>query len=79
MPLYDSTGRLFLHSEDPTPADPEGDSRMFRNYLEYGIWTINNARALDGLPPVPWGEVPWLPAGLEPATAPRHRRHTRPY
>jgi hypothetical protein len=26
------------------------------------VLTINDARAADGLAPVPWGERPWLPS-----------------
>ena len=80
VPLYDSTGRLFLHSEDPTPADPEGDSRMFRNYLEYGIWTINDCAGTRRLAAGAMGRSPVAPRGFGASHGgARHRRHTRPY
>ena len=37
--------------------------------LKYGVVTINEIRAERGLPPVPWGDVPWLPL---PVGAHRH-------
>jgi hypothetical protein len=33
--------------------------------------TINEVRQDRGLPPVPWGETPWLPARWAPADVPR--------
>ena len=29
--------------------------------LKYGVVTINEVRAAQGLAPVPWGDAPWLP------------------
>lgn len=56
IPIYDPTRRLFLASEDPTPADPEQTWETLRINMEFGIVTINEARDAQGLPPVSWGD-----------------------
>ncbi len=61
LPLYDPTGRLFLASADPTPIDSEADVRRLALHLQYGVRTINDVRQAEGLPPVAWGDRPWLP------------------
>jgi phage portal protein BeeE len=61
MPIYDPTRRLFLASEDPSPVDPEMRWQMMQINMRYGVLTINEARDGQGLPPVPWGDKPWLP------------------
>ena len=61
VPLYDPTGRLFLASEDPVPVNREHDLKQQQLDLKYGVVTINEVRSEPGLPPVPWGDVPWLP------------------
>jgi HK97 family phage portal protein len=71
LPLYDPTGRLFLASEDPVPVNQELGFREREIDMKYGIVTINEVRGQRGLPPVPWGDVPWVPANLWPTTAPR--------
>jgi HK97 family phage portal protein len=71
VPLYDPTGRLFLASEDPVPVNQELGFREREIDMKYGIVTINEVRGQRGLPPVPWGDVPWVPANLWPTTAPR--------
>ncbi|HKI31907.1 MAG TPA: phage portal protein [Gemmataceae bacterium] len=71
LPLYDPTGRLFLASEDPVPLNQEMGFREREIDMKYGIVTINEVRGERGLPPVPWGDVPWIPATLWPTTAPR--------
>jgi HK97 family phage portal protein len=62
LPLYDPSGRLFLASDDPVAANREQDLRERELELKYGVRTINEARSEQGLPPVPWGDTPWLPA-----------------
>jgi HK97 family phage portal protein len=62
VPLFDPTGRLFLASDDPVPADREAAAREQEMHLRHGVVTINEVRSRLGLPPVPWGERPWLPA-----------------
>ncbi len=58
VPLFDTTGRLFLASE--TPGE---DSRLLALQqqdadVRTGIRSINEIRAERGLPPVPWGDSP---------------------
>jgi HK97 family phage portal protein len=61
VPLYDPTGRLFLASEDPVPVNQEMTYREREIDMKYGIVTINEVRGQRGLPPVPWGDAPWVP------------------
>jgi HK97 family phage portal protein len=63
IPRYDPTGRLFVASDDPTPTSPEAVLASQESDLKWGVRTINEIRAERGLPPVPWGETPWVPAG----------------
>jgi HK97 family phage portal protein len=71
LPYYDPTGRLFVASEDPTPMDPETSWQQQRIDMEYGVRTINEMREAEGLPPVPWGDEPWLPLRMAPVSTPR--------
>ena len=59
MPLYDPSGRLFLASEDPIPANRELNAKEEELNLKYGVVTINEVRGERGLPPVPWGDTPF--------------------
>jgi HK97 family phage portal protein len=61
VPLYDPTRRLFLASEDPVPVNRELTAKEQELSLKYGVVTINEVRGAQGLEPVPWGDVPWLP------------------
>jgi HK97 family phage portal protein len=61
IPLYDPTGRLFVASEDPVPVNRELSAKEQELNLKYGVVTINEVRGEQGLEPVPWGDVPWLP------------------
>ena len=70
VPLYDPTGRLFLASEDPVPVNQELDVREHEIDMKYGVVTINEVRGQRGLPPVPWGDVPWLPRSGRRRTTP---------
>jgi len=60
-PSDEPTRRLFLAPEDPSPVDPEMQWQMMKINMQYGVLTINEARDAQGLPPVPWGDRPWLP------------------
>jgi HK97 family phage portal protein len=71
VPLYDPTGRLFLASEDPKPVDAAAMIQQKELDLKYGVVSINEVRSERGLPPVPWGEVPWLPLQWERTDLPR--------
>jgi HK97 family phage portal protein len=86
IPLYDPTGRLFLASEDPVPVNRELSAREQELNLKYGLVTINEVRGEQGLQPVPWGDVPWLPLawartdfeGRADAAAPHSGRNREP-
>jgi HK97 family phage portal protein len=71
VPLFDPTGRLFVASEDPTPMDAEASWQQQRIDMEYGVRTINEMREEESLPPVPWGNEPWLPVNMAPVSVPR--------
>lgn len=58
IPLYDPTGRLFLASEDPTPANKAFVLKQQETDLRLGVRTINEIRAERGLEPVEWGDAP---------------------
>jgi HK97 family phage portal protein len=64
VPLYDPSGRLFLKSDDPTPADPKTEQQERRFDAQIGVRSINEIRSEDGLPPVAWGDMPWMAATL---------------
>jgi hypothetical protein len=61
VPLFDPSGRLFLASEDPIPVNREMSAKEREIDLKYGIVTVNEVRGERGLPPVAWGDRPWLP------------------
>jgi HK97 family phage portal protein len=61
VPLFDPSGRLFLASEDPIPVNREMSAKEREIDLKYGVVTINEVRGERGLPPVAWGDQPWLP------------------
>jgi HK97 family phage portal protein len=71
IPWFDPTGRLFIDSGDPTPTDPSVLAAMIERDLKFGVRSINEVRNDDGLPPVPWGEVPWVPGLWAPMDVPR--------
>jgi HK97 family phage portal protein len=61
VPLFDPSGRLFLASDDPRPDDRALRLREQATHVRTGIRTINEVRAAQGLPPVPWGDAPgWM-------------------
>ena len=72
LPLYDDSGRLFLASEDPTPGDASAMLAEKQMDLQFGVITINERRDELGLPPVPWGNVPWLPTRWAPTDQQRN-------
>jgi HK97 family phage portal protein len=71
IPLYDPSRRLFVASEDPTPVEPEVYWQQQKVDMQFGIRTINEMRAEEGLEPVPWGNEPWLPANWWPVSQQR--------
>jgi len=56
VPLFDSTGRLFFATDDPTPRNLDFQLRQEASDVRLGIRTINEVRAGRGLGPVEWGE-----------------------
>src|SRR5262249_53402845 len=66
IPRYDPTGRLFVSSGSPVPEDREFKLHQDRDDLVHGVRTINEVRKDRGLPPVPWGNVPFPTLGPEP-------------
>jgi HK97 family phage portal protein len=75
VPLFDPSGRLFLASEDPVPIDRDATVAQQTLDLKYGIVTINELRGERGLPPVPWGDTPWLPLLWAPTDLPERARY----
>jgi HK97 family phage portal protein len=51
IPLYDPTGRLFFHTQDPTPANQQFLLQQEQSDLRWGVRTIDEVRAARGLPP----------------------------
>lgn len=45
---------------DPRPADPAEQAKIIDTYVRGGIYTVNEARNLLGLAPVPGGELPMV-------------------
>ncbi|GIW79448.1 MAG: hypothetical protein KatS3mg105_1255 [Gemmatales bacterium] len=67
VPLFDPTGRLFLASDDPVPQNVELEMQQQEQDLRLGVLSINEVRRQRGLPPVSWGDQPWLPLQWAPA------------
>jgi HK97 family phage portal protein len=65
VPRFDPSGRLFLASADPIPANQDQLLQLEQAHLRFGVRTINEVRTARGLAPVPWGERPWLPNNLQ--------------
>lgn len=59
VPLFDPSGRLFLASDDPVPANVEADRAQEEQDLRLGVRTVNEVRSERGLAPVEWGDAPW--------------------
>jgi HK97 family phage portal protein len=75
VPLFDPSGRLFLASEDPVPVDADQSVAQEALDLKYGIVTINELRGERGLPPVDWGDKPWLPLQWAPTDLPERAEY----
>jgi HK97 family phage portal protein len=67
VPLFDPTGRLFLASDDPVPANRDFNLQQQQADLKFGVVTINEVRQERGLQPVAWGNTPWLPLQWAPS------------
>jgi HK97 family phage portal protein len=66
VPLFDRSGRLFVASEDPVPANQTQQLQQQEIDLKMGVKSINEVRSERGLPPVEWGDKPWLPLSWQP-------------
>jgi HK97 family phage portal protein len=69
LPYYDPTGRLFAQSDNPVPEDEDHRLRQQEIDLGTGTRSINEVRAERNLPPVAWGEAPWLPDNWKPVNS----------
>ena len=73
-PLYDD--RLILAFDNPVAEDRQLRLQEIETRLKSYMTSINEERALDGLPPVSWGDVPVMPlvplVGGKSAPAGRH-------
>lgn len=63
IPLFDPSGRLFVASEEAAAPDAIQIQAKRAQDLFAGVRTINEVRREDGLPPVPWGQLPWMQSG----------------
>jgi HK97 family phage portal protein len=70
VPLFDPTGRLFLESDDPVADNRDFERLQEASDLKWGVRTVNEVRSERGLPPVAWGDTPWLPVALMPTDFP---------
>jgi HK97 family phage portal protein len=61
VPMFDPSRRLFLRFDDPVKESVELKLRTRSLNLRLGFTTINEERAEEGYPPVPWGDEPWKP------------------
>ena len=52
---------LFVAFDNPLKEDREREAKIIDMAVKNGTTTINQANADNGLPPVPWGDEPWLP------------------
>ena len=71
LPLFDPSRRLFFSSGDPKPVDQQAATQQFDCDMKYGVLTVNEVRSGRGLPPVPWGDIAWLPVRNAPADVER--------
>jgi len=57
IPLYDEP-RLFVAYDNPVPEDREFMLKERETNLKNYVTTVNEERSQDGMPDVPWGDVP---------------------
>lgn len=79
VPMFDPTGRLFFASEDPLPQSFADSIAQQEFNLKYGVLTINELRTSEGLDPVPWGDVPWMPLQWAKTDFPGREQVTQPH
>lgn len=63
-PRYDA--RLFVAFDNPVPKDRAAQLQEDKIKLETFQMTINEIRKREGEAPVPWGDVPLVPANIAP-------------
>jgi HK97 family phage portal protein len=61
VPWFDPSQRIFFAHDNPVPKNVEQRVKVDESDLKTGARTINEVRAERNLPPVEWGERPWLP------------------
>lgn len=76
VPLFDTTGRLYLQTDDPAGESRDYVLRRDRRDIETGIRTINEVRADRGLDPASWCHEPWLPLQHAPPSFNRRQETT---
>jgi HK97 family phage portal protein len=64
VPMFDSSGRLFLAYDSPVPEDEIFVLEQTRTASMSGAITRNEIRQAVGLDPVPWGEQPLVPNNM---------------
>ncbi len=64
VPLFDPTPAI-PGERGPGADQPRTNAKEQELNLKYGVVTINEVRGESGLPPVPWGNAPWLPGQWE--------------
>jgi HK97 family phage portal protein len=63
-PLYDE--RIFLAFDNPVMEDAAEARESRKVNVQTGIWTINETRRVDGLPPVDGGDDAYMPSNYAP-------------
>jgi phage portal protein BeeE len=64
VPMFDTSGRLFLAYDSPVPEDEVFALEQTRTASMSGAITRNEIRQSVGLDPVPWGEQPLVPNNM---------------
>jgi len=64
LPMYDDT--LFVAFDSNVPQDRDLRLREVKGRLGSQLTVINEERAEESLPPVPWGDVPLVAQGVGP-------------
>lgn len=72
---YDNTGRLFFEFDDPVPEDKEAKMQEQIQKKMNGIWTANEVRDQDGMPPHSSGDE--LEAINTPGSGEQQRDNSR--
>ena len=65
----DFDNRIVLAYDDPVPADIDQGIKVRESNLNAGYTNINEEREKQGLVPVEWGDLPWIPVNkMQPLT-----------